>query len=47
MNQRVYIDTSVVGGINDDEFDVFSRMFFDKAMRGEIVLVVVGILNTS
>ena len=35
MIQRVYIDTSVVGGIYDEGFDVFTRMFFDKAFRGE------------
>lgn len=45
MIQRVYIDTSVVGGIYDGEFDVFTKMFFDKAFRGEISLIVSDLLE--
>ncbi len=45
MVQRVYIDTSVVGGIYDIEFDLFTKMFFDKAFRGEIVLIVSDLLE--
>jgi predicted nucleic acid-binding protein len=45
MIQRVYIDTSVVGGIYDIEFDVFTKMFFDKAFRGEIILIVSDLLE--
>ena len=45
MIQRVYIDTSVVGGIYDIEFDVFTKMFFDKALRGEITLIVSDLLE--
>lgn len=45
MIQRVYIDTSVVGGIYDTEFDVFTRMFFDKAFRGEIHLMISDLLE--
>ena len=45
MIQRVYIDTSVVGGIYDTEFDVFTKMFFDKALRGEITLLVSDLLE--
>lgn len=45
MIQRVYIDTSVVGGIFDSEFDVFTKMFFDKAFRGEILLIVSDLLE--
>jgi len=36
--QRIYIDTSVVGGIYDNEFELFTKMFFEKAFRGEIRL---------
>jgi hypothetical protein len=45
MVQRVYIDTSVVGGIYDIEFDIFTKMFFDKAFRGEIILIVSDLLE--
>ncbi|WOK04318.1 hypothetical protein [Imperialibacter roseus] len=45
MTQRVYIDTSVVGGIYDSEFDIFTKMFFDKAFRGEIVLIISDLLE--
>lgn len=45
MIQRVYIDTSVIGGIYDLEFDVFSKMFFDKAFRREIKLIVSDLLE--
>lgn len=45
MIQRVYIDTSVVGEIYDIEFDIFTKMFFDKAFRGEIILIVSDLLE--
>lgn len=45
MIQRVYIDTSVVGGIYDNEFDIFTKMFFDKAFRGEIKLIISELLE--
>lgn len=45
MTQRVYIDTSVVGGAFDTEFDFFTKMFFDKAFRKEIILVVSDLLE--
>lgn len=45
MIQRVYIDTSVVGGIYDIEFDVFTKMFFDKTFRGEISLMISDLLE--
>jgi len=45
MIQRVYIDTSVVGGICDIEFDVFTKIFFDKAFRREINLIISDLLE--
>jgi predicted nucleic acid-binding protein len=45
MLQRIYIDTSVIGGVYDTEFDVFTKMFFDKAFRGEIRLLVSDLLE--
>jgi predicted nucleic acid-binding protein len=47
MIQRIYIDTSVVGGIYDEEFDILTKMFFDKAFRGEIVLIISELLETE
>ncbi len=37
---RVYVDTSVFGGTEDDEFAVFSRQFFDRVRRGEFVVLI-------
>jgi predicted nucleic acid-binding protein len=45
MLQRIYIDTSVIGGVYDTEFNVFTKMFFDKAFRGEIRLLVSDLLE--
>jgi len=45
MTQRIYIDTSVIGGIYDTEFDIFTKMFFDKAFRSEIQLMISDLLE--
>jgi predicted nucleic acid-binding protein len=37
---RVYVDTSVIGGCLDDEFWEESRKLLDRALAGEITLVV-------
>jgi hypothetical protein len=36
---RVYVDTSVFGGIEDQEFADASRKFFDNVLRGEFVIL--------
>lgn len=36
---RVYVDTSVFGGIEDEEFANASRMFFERASRGDFVIL--------
>ncbi len=36
---RVYVDTSVFGGIEDDEFAQASRAFFEKVLRGDFVIL--------
>ena len=36
---RVYADTSVFGGVFDDEFERPSKVFFERAGKGEIRLV--------
>ncbi len=36
---RVYVDTSVFGGVFDDEFEEASRLFFDRVKRGAFVVL--------
>jgi len=38
--QRIYIDTSVIGGCFDDEFSVWSNQLIDQIMNGEIIALV-------
>ena len=37
---RVYVDTSVIGGCEDEEFREPSRRLIERCMRGEVTLVV-------
>jgi hypothetical protein len=37
---RVYLDTSVFGGVHDDEFRVASERFFNAVRSGSIVIMV-------
>ncbi len=37
---RVYADTSVFGGLSDEEFSLPSRAFFERARAGELLLLV-------
>jgi len=39
MIQRIYIDTSVLGGLFDAEFAVDTKHFFDKVENGDIKIV--------
>jgi len=47
MKQRIYIDTSVVGGYFDDEFSVDTIRFFDRVKSGEIIIIVSDILEAE
>jgi predicted nucleic acid-binding protein len=38
--QRVYIDTSVLGGYFDEEFDEVTRRFFNEVKKGEYKVVI-------
>ena len=38
--QKVYIDTSVLGGYFDKEFDLATRRFFDEVKKGEYKVVI-------
>jgi predicted nucleic acid-binding protein len=37
---RIYIDTSVIGGYFDDEFNTDTRLLFDEILREEYKLVI-------
>lgn len=47
MKQRIYIDTSVVGGYFDDEFSSDTIPFFDRVKSGEITIIVSDILQAE
>ncbi len=40
MKQRVYIDTSVIGGCFDEEFEEWSNRLFDEISLGQIIAVI-------
>jgi len=44
MKQRIYIDTSVVGGYFDDEFSEETIRFFSRVKSGEINVILSDIL---
>ncbi len=45
MKQRIYIDTSVVGGYFDEEFENVTNLFFQRFENGEIIFVVSDLLD--
>ena len=45
MKQRVYIDTSVVGGFYDIEFKEYTRPLFDKIKNGKIIVIYSDLLE--
>ena len=47
MKQRVYIDTSVVGGYFDDEFSADTIPFFDRIKSGEMTIIVSDLLEAE
>jgi len=47
MIQRVYIDTSVIGGCFDEEFDFYTNLFFEKVVQGRFTIIVSDILITE
>jgi predicted nucleic acid-binding protein len=44
MPPRVYVDTSVVGGVHDPHFSADSKWVFDEAERGSLIVLVSDIL---
>jgi predicted nucleic acid-binding protein len=45
MKQRIYIDTSVVGGYFDEEFKYATQKLFNRFENGEIIFVVSNLLD--
>jgi len=45
MKQRVYIDTSIVGGYFDVEFAQDTVPFFESVRKGERIILISGLLN--
>jgi hypothetical protein len=45
MKQRIYIDTSVVGGYFDEEFKEATMKLFDRLDNNEIIFVVSDLLD--
>lgn len=44
---RVYVDTSVFGGVFDDEFAAASRSFFDQVRQGRFALVTSAVVRAE
>jgi predicted nucleic acid-binding protein len=47
MIQRVYIDTSVIGGYFDEEFEFYTKLFFEKVEEGKFKVILSDILKTE
>lgn len=47
MKKRVYIDTSVVGGYFDDEFNDGTIPFFELVNNGEVTIIVSDLLEAE
>jgi len=45
MKQRIYIDTSVVGGYFDSEFEDATTKLFERLERDEVIFVISGLLD--
>jgi predicted nucleic acid-binding protein len=47
MKQRIYIDTSVVGGYLDEEFSSDTIPFFERVKNDEIVVILSDLLDAE
>ena len=43
--QKIYIDTSVVGGYFDAEFSDASKQFFERIRKREIIVIISSLLE--
>lgn len=44
IRPRIYVDTSVIGGCFDDEFEMYSNLLFDEIISGKKKIVVSDIV---
>ncbi len=47
MNTRLYFDTSVFGGVYDEEFEKISTLLFEKVKLGQIICVYSDLSETE
>jgi predicted nucleic acid-binding protein len=47
VTPRIYVDTSVIGGLFDAEFEVYTRLFFDRVVHKELRLLVSDLLEAE
>ena len=47
INIRVYADTSVFGGIYDDDFQDESKEFFEEVKRSRFVLITSAVVQAE
>ena len=47
MIERIYIDTSVIGGYFDEEFELYTKLFFERVEKGKIKVVLSDLLATE
>ncbi|MGF1639017.1 MAG: hypothetical protein ACFCUU_18220 [Cyclobacteriaceae bacterium] len=47
MVQRIYIDTSVIGGYFDEEFEFYTKLFFEMVEKGKFKVILSDILTTE
>jgi len=45
MKLKIYIDTSVVGGYFDEEFEVETKLFFQKVYETNTILLISNLLT--
>lgn len=45
MKLKIYIDTSVIGGYFDKEFDEATKLFFEKVYENNAILLVSNLLE--
>jgi hypothetical protein len=39
VKQRIYVDTSVFGGYFEPEFELWSKVLFDRILKGDITML--------
>ena len=40
MIPRVYIDTFIIGGYFDEEFEFYPKLFFEKVEQGKFKIII-------